>query len=545
MASRAKWWPEPFSYDYTYLNSLEYHGDSEIGQVFKTLGQEARSIFSNELSQFVPSNLNGQLKESNASEILNMQASRERQKERAFLIKIGLLEEADSAQDAGRILLKFNQLYNNRQNFIGELNKIISPEAGHQLDYTHIMKVFDSYLSTALNEWWRNGGYKNFSNGNKNKISEQQIRNIVSKALDKTLDAEDKLSGEQIYSDTKQLLKDTPERKQLIQELASLYGSSIVKAIDNRKTKKGKRGTGIQLKENINNAQSLSGYAFEYFNAAVLGAISKSNSKIKQKNGVEMQIKLKPSQVKHSGKLNQMKSDILVLYDCDVKVDFQKIFNPDQDKESTVAKNIEGMKELHQALAGLSGEYTLVEVSDKNYNAHSQTWQGFHAQQNTSLKHFEEILQTAGFQQNKLQSLIFVMANMGTGTIGMDASQRDLGYYLSTLIGYFLFEDANFSIEGNQPNAIHLFNLGGIYVPLSCFLEAASKAFESVETYKALADIHFTPAAAHEAQANSEADWQRVRNRQLDKGRISMYFFRDFVQYLRNTLNNDILKEWK
>jgi hypothetical protein len=66
--------------------------------------------------------------------------------------------------------------------------------------------------------------------------------------------------------------------------------------------------------------------------------------------------------------------------------------------------------------------------------------------------------------------LVYALLNIGPDTLEKESDA--VVHNLATLIAYFLFDDIDMDL--NTPaKAIHLFNLDGIYVPLSSFLFAA------------------------------------------------------------------------
>jgi hypothetical protein len=78
------------------------------------------------------------------------------------------------------------------------------------------------------------------------------------------------------------------------------------------------------------------------------------------------------------------------------------------------------------------------------------------------------MLSTYHYDKDKADALIFALTNIGPDTLSEDTTQ--VSRYISSLIGYFLFDDINMDVDTNF-KGIHLFNLGNIYVPFSSFLQ--------------------------------------------------------------------------
>jgi hypothetical protein len=94
---------------------------------------------------------------------------------------------------------------------------------------------------------------------------------------------------------------------------------------------------------------------------------------------------------------------------------------------------------------------------------------GFAAETPT-LANLGGVLARAGV--NDIEDLVFALANTGPGRF--NSTSDGMEKFIATKIANFLFDDVvitdaldNYS---SSVNRIHVFNLGGIYVPLSVFL---------------------------------------------------------------------------
>ena len=88
--------------------------------------------------------------------------------------------------------------------------------------------------------------------------------------------------------------------------------------------------------------------------------------------------------------------------------------------------------------------------------------------------------------------MIFALTNIGPDTLSQGT--EIISHSLSLLIGYFLFDDIDMDI-GLNVNAIHLFNLDGVYMPLSSFLFAAYDTLKDFSTLdKSMVSVSYKPA---------------------------------------------------
>jgi hypothetical protein len=111
---------------------------------------------------------------------------------------------------------------------------------------------------------------------------------------------------------------------------------------------------------------------------------------------------------------------------------------------------------------------------------------------------------------------VFALLNIGPDTLEQDSSM--ITHHLSTLIAYFLFDDIDMDLN-TSVNAIHLFNLDGIYVPLSSFLFLA---YNSLKDFDKLSNkyvhVSYTPKAVIPEESGNllEMDWLDTKIRKLD-----------------------------
>ena len=95
----------------------------------------------------------------------------------------------------------------------------------------------------------------------------------------------------------------------------------------------------------------------------------------------------------------------------------------------------------------------------------------------------------------------------------------------------------------NTPvNAIHLFNLDGIYVPLSSFLFAAYNSLKDFEKLsKDYVSVSYNPKVviSEKYEKLTKEDWENALQNKLDQTSIKIHFFKNFTNYIKslNLLN--------
>ena len=136
-------------------------------------------------------------------------------------------------------------------------------------------------------------------------------------------------------------------------------------------------------------------------------------------------------------------------------------------------------------------------------------------------------------------TLISALIQFGSGAIGYGSGKEEqILYRLSELIAYFLFDDfttigADFNASG--ANALHLFYLNGVYVPLSFMLTSLADAIgQSWEQSKDVVHIVLNTVDSDSALLNKDLrkftseDWASQRDSALAGTSFTVNFMRNF-----------------
>jgi hypothetical protein len=132
---------------------------------------------------------------------------------------------------------------------------------------------------------------------------------------------------------------------------------------------------------------------------------------------------------------------------------------------------------------------------------------------------------------------MFVLANTGSELIGGEDADAVCDF-VATYIGYFLFDDLHIdeNFNGLKTQAIHLFNLDGIYIPLSVFLRAAYHAFTNLpEKVKDYVNVSYNSKLEYKKQTDGlqEEDWTKLYQYRMTHSSLDIHFFGDFVSFIK------------
>ena len=113
-------------------------------------------------------------------------------------------------------------------------------------------------------------------------------------------------------------------------------------------------------------------------------------------------------------------------------------------------------------------------------------------------------------------------------------------------IADFLFDDVTITdaldTYSSNLNVIHIFNLNGILVPLSVFLEGVAHSIENnwEEILNYVSVSFHAKRVSYNTDGNkelTEQDWVNFYQAKLSNNTVSIHFFGDFVNFIMENLS--------
>lgn len=259
---------------------------------------------------------------------------------------------------------------------------------------------------------------------------------------------------------------------------------------------------------------------------------------------------IKGAKVQHSGAMDNMKADTFVTFNIDLPIDW---YDLSEVESSTRARNIQRMKQLHQAMEEGKNQFIL-QISDKSYSINDtfrKTYGGFTAQGKISLNNLEKIF--AGMQvkleSGTMEQLLFALAHIGENLLTQKDGEQAAERYLASKIAYFMFDDIGIDEVENSlganfvDGAIHVFNLNGVYIPLSVYLNALYKALRQMESneYQDYARVNILDdnKVKYTSQKNllTRENWQEVHEKRYNQDLLEVHFMGNFREIIKQMIN--------
>lgn len=557
--NRIAWYPSSNFENYAYVSTLK--GYTFTNENAKTAYTGAKSALDSAHGSLSASELD------EAFTLLNSLWQSERAKEKAFLkniFKIDLDFHSDNEiKDLveGMNFLQKSSIFRSTVDFISKLKwddstGRWSSEKGRNEEFYSLFKwEIPEVIANTISKFNFEPYIKNPERGAEVLSSTigHEIQNIfIEKQAE--LSVKDKLSEDELaYQDLMNSLLDATEQNHFIQQVLEAYSVDTRKIKESLKNLKKNEG---DVTKNLNAdafikrpvGNGMAGNAYEAFTNRVLESIAGAW------NGSHGDIKITTLA---TGSLNFMKADELLFF-AQGEVDTGKLEEAfrtraeqvRKDDKSVRAQNMEGMIALKEQVDGA----TLVEVSEKDYNLLGSSFDerakkngsGFTAQQNVTLDVLQGVLGRSKLSNATVGDIIFILVNSGAGMLNGDYS--DAIHVIEMSIANMLFDDAQLSDELDNKTSnvttIHVFNLDGVYMPLSVLLEgiynACNNAYQNITDW---VDVRFTAKKGDPNTEDSsngreltESDWNEFYQFKRSNNVLNIHFFGNFINWVKQNL---------
>lgn len=258
----------------------------------------------------------------------------------------------------------------------------------------------------------------------------------------------------------------------------------------------------------------------------------------------------KKARVQHSGDFDNMKADTLITYNIKLPDDWYELT---ETESSTRARNIQRMKQLHEAMEDGKNQF-IIQISDKSYsiNDNFKGRGGFTAQGKISLNNLEKIFTNmqVKLEGGSMKQLLFALAHIGNNVLTKKEGLISAERYLASKIAYFMFDDIGINEVENSlganfiDGAIHIFNLNGIYIPLSVYLNALYKALKQLESndYQDYAKISIEKDSEvfySHAKDNvlTMQNWKDTKEDRYEQEFLTIHFMANFRNIVSNMIS--------
>lgn len=513
-------YPAPGSVGYVYLQSL----NGEDGEEAKFTASWASGLVQSKAAQF-----SSEETMQAAFSGLGGLIAKEREAENQFLSsQLGVDVGEIQNYDIKKMVDSFNSLLNLESTYKANIERVKNmknEKSTGQIDriYSIVNYELPDVIVKFLEEYFGGGLEKieKLMMGSYDQEIEAKAAQFLTNKL-KAIYAEGGEADSQ-YTEFAAMIRSIETTDPLIQNLLRNYGLT---ADQLRSSVQTKRKEGKQITSKNIYLQRRGGNAFEEIVQKVLSSIQGG------KEGITF----------NTASLNNMKADHMITFGVDSPEELLKQISGGIkiDDDSTRIKNIELFNQFFDRIKKVNS--SIVFISDKNYNLKTESFaqmKGFAAETPT-LANLGGVLSKAGVAD--IEDLVFALANTGPGRF--NSSGEGMEKFIATKIANFLFDDVVITdaLDGyaSSANRIHIFNLGGIYVPLSVFLQSAHNALTAISgDFRKYVNVKYHATSipyAEQKDGLTHSDWVQLYNHVILKSTIAIHFFGDFMSFIQSNL---------
>lgn len=246
--------------------------------------------------------------------------------------------------------------------------------------------------------------------------------------------------------------------------------------------------------------------------------------------------------VEQTGGLNFKPDRVISTCNISYNEAAQQVKDSDYTNKSVRAKGIKTMEQFYKNIGDTKADIVL--ISDKNYYI-SPKFSGFAAQTDVTLNALEGAMNSFHINIFNISNLINYLANIGSNMIEKQVDSSIL-QSLSAQIGNFLFDDMSFEVTELPQNAniVHVFNLSGVYVPLSFILEGVKNGLNATIQSTRLSEyvsVDFDASSSEPPHSwDSEGDFISFRETKMKENKISFSFMQGFASVITQAVNSRV-----
>ncbi len=521
-----KYYPDKNLKDFVYYKSLLVNNPQLWGEATSTLNT-ALSFFG------------GTQKQKSLSSLQSMMLN-ERKKEQDFLTRAGIVLPEGNKNNWNDLVQSFNLIYSTKDIFNRNISLVQAIAQGKTKNGNiDVVSYYTSYIKEAIEDFFKTDQGMPIEDLVKNLTGEVFAQQIIKNAMIKMYDSglPDVLLKEgqeeyKAYSELRDILKKMDNNNKIFNDIIKEIGISNFDKYLDKMRERIQNGIKGKLPKFSVSARGVAGNLLELIYIPLINSIREKDNRKAFRTGDTLQ-----------------KADVVEVTNTTIDVDMETIedllvMRMDGNNGYIRQQSIERIKKLYEVFT--SGD--IVFMSDKNYNLNSKFFadnKGMSAQSSVNLQNLNSFFRYIG--EEKVDDLIFVLANTGNSDQLLNQNAQTLEDYIATKIAYFLFDDVTISQEliPENVNAIHVFNLDNIYLPFSVFLEAAYNAMNNItdEDYHKYVDVRYTPAPFNykeQIDGLEKMDWLQEREYREKKSTLNFHFFGDFMNFINEQVKSII-----
>ena len=194
-------------------------------------------------------------------------------------------------------------------------------------------------------------------------------------------------------------------------------------------------------------------------------------------------------------------------------------------------KNIERLQRVYDILSKINSDSFVVSVSNK-----IRIFGGSNNKIRAGKYNLQSFSSAAAALRINYEGIVDTLANSGAGMVGGNSYVEGIEQEIIGQVAQHMFDDIQIKVSGGNVKGIHLFNINGVYMSLSTYLNGVVKALKNIENMNvdSFVNVSISPKGATRPHIESAGDFVAYRTAHEVGTKINISFLKDFGAYLNS-----------
>lgn len=237
--------------------------------------------------------------------------------------------------------------------------------------------------------------------------------------------------------------------------------------------------------------------------------------------------------------------------------DFNEAVKKEQLLSSKMRDEITKTQDSLNDINELTEQFFIAHESTKLYRSAEQQdskFLDFHGRNMAALQALSKLYASPELSNAMIdpKKMLTYIINISEATLAVN--QRPLETYLSLFAGLLMFDDINTlaqtsiqqiesNIQSSTINCIHVYNIGGVYFPISTILKNLILQMNDIVNgmridYGRTAVAVITGPTPQALEYSDQNSWENLANETMKNTRIQIHFLAGYMEYVSQLLNN-------
>lgn len=236
----------------------------------------------------------------------------------------------------------------------------------------------------------------------------------------------------------------------------------------------------------------------------------------------------------HTGETGMKADEVLLSVQGEVSLENLKAIQgalTDSKGGSNRKENIARLQRVYDILSKINSDAFVVSISNK-IRIFGGSDNKIHAG-SYNLQSFQTAAEALGINY---EGIVDTLANSGSEMVGGSSYVEGIKQEIIGQVAQHMFDDIQIEVPSGKVRGIHLFNINGVYMSLSTYLNGVINALKNIENMgvSSFVNVSISPMGADRWPIKNPGDFEAYRTAHEMGTTININFLKDFGAYLNN-----------